>query len=379
MIPEPNFPAKPEDFVGRQQQVQTFRQALQQGLTTGRTASFAILGDWGVGKSSLMLKFADVCAEPSFNLLPVFVSVSNDIHDYLRFAESLLDKFTEALLSKSQIPARARAELRNWRLKGVHVGGFDLERESQRLFLSSGSSLLQHTLKEAWKRFLTTSALKGAVFFLDDLQNITSISKADLALILRDQFQSFGIDGLNYSVCFSAKSDYFAETKGLAEPASQFYSKIYLTPFSSDETEQYVRSIFAESPNVLPCKLLTDWLHQKTLGHPYFLAFICRQLTLEAAASLDIGRVERLWPTIFEQLGREKFRSDTAQLSPKEVELLREFARLNEGDLTVHQLGPRFQREYFGRLAERGLLVRTARGRYKLYHPLFRAFLQQRQ
>ncbi len=67
MIPEPNFPAKPEDVVGRQEQVQTFRQALQQGLITGRTASFAILGDWGVGKSSLILKFADVCTEPSFN------------------------------------------------------------------------------------------------------------------------------------------------------------------------------------------------------------------------------------------------------------------------------------------------------------------------
>lgn len=167
-------------------------------------------------------------------------------------------------------------------MKGVHAGGLDLGRESQRLFLSSGSSLLRHTLKEAWKRFLTTSALNGSVFFLDDLQNITSISKADLALILRDQFQSFGIDGLNYSVCFSAKSDYFAETKGLAEPAARFYSKVYLSLFSCDETEQYVRSIFAESPQVLPCRPLTDWLHQKTLGHPYFLAFICRQLALEA-------------------------------------------------------------------------------------------------
>jgi len=33
------------------------RQALQQGLQAGRTASFAILDDWGIGKSSLLLKF----------------------------------------------------------------------------------------------------------------------------------------------------------------------------------------------------------------------------------------------------------------------------------------------------------------------------------
>jgi hypothetical protein len=89
------------------------------------------------------------------------------------------------------------------------------------------------------------------VFFLDDLQNITNISKADLALNIRDQFQAFGIDGLNYSVCFSGKPDYFTETKGLAEPAARFYNKVYLSPFSYQETEEYVRSTFGELPNSL--------------------------------------------------------------------------------------------------------------------------------
>jgi hypothetical protein len=48
MIPEPNFPAKPEEFVRRKVQIQAFRRALQQGLATGRTPSFAVLGEWGI-------------------------------------------------------------------------------------------------------------------------------------------------------------------------------------------------------------------------------------------------------------------------------------------------------------------------------------------
>jgi hypothetical protein len=376
VIPEPNFPVRPEAFIGRHAQIESFRQALQQASVTGRTSSFAILGDWGVGKSSLLLKFANLCAQSSFNLLPVFISVSKDVHDYLRLAESLLDKFAEALLTGPHLQARLRAELRNWRLKRVSWGGVDLERESPRLFLSSGSSLLRHTLKEAWDRFLKVAGLNGAIFFLDDLQNVADISKADLALTIRDQFQSFGIEGLNYSVCFSAKSDYFAETKGLAEPAARFYGKLYLSPFSRDETAEYTRSIFGGSQTI--SRPLTDWLYQKTLGHPYFLAFICRQLTLEDSIS-HTDRLGRVWPIIFEQLGREKFRSDIAQLSRKEIELINEFARYGEDELTIHQLGPKFQREYFGRLTDRGLLVRMARGRYKLYHPLFHAFLQQNE
>ena len=99
MLPEPNFPVRPEEFVGRRRQIETFCQALQQGLEAGRTASFAILGDWGIGKSSLLLKFAALSSQPSFAMLPVFISASGDVGDYLRLAENLLDKFTHALLA----------------------------------------------------------------------------------------------------------------------------------------------------------------------------------------------------------------------------------------------------------------------------------------
>src|SRR5215472_5708147 len=106
MLSEPNFPVKPDDFVGRTQQIDGFRRALQLGLSTGRTSSFAILGDWGVGKSSLLLKFATVCTEPEFTMLPVFISASKDINDYLRLAESMLDKFAEALMNAPRMQAR---------------------------------------------------------------------------------------------------------------------------------------------------------------------------------------------------------------------------------------------------------------------------------
>jgi hypothetical protein len=108
VLPEPNFPAIPDEFIGRRQHIEAFRYALQQGLAAGRTSSFAILGDWGIGKSSLLLKFAAVCSEPAFAILPVPFSASSDIHDYMRLAESLLDKFGDALLALPNLQARLR-------------------------------------------------------------------------------------------------------------------------------------------------------------------------------------------------------------------------------------------------------------------------------
>jgi AAA ATPase domain len=375
MRPEPHFPVKPDQFVGRRQHIEAFRDALQQGLAAGRTGSFAILGDWGIGKSSLLLKFAAVCAEPAFEFLPVLFSASTDIHDYMRLAESLLDKFGDALLAIPNLETRLRAELQNWRLKRLSLGAVGLERHSRHLFLSSGSSLLRHKLKEAWDHFLRTARLNGAIFLLDDLQNI-SISKSDLALTIRDQFQFFGIEGMNYSVCFSAKPDYFAETKALAEPAVRFYTKIYLDPFTFEETIEYTRSVFGTSPATTA--IIAAWLHEKTLGHPYFLAFVCKRLSAQKG-QIHLHNLEAIWPAIFEQLGREKFRSDISQLSVKELALIHQFATLNESDIPVHHFTGKIHGEHLARLIEKGVLIRTGRGRYKLYHPLFREFLRQAQ
>ena len=376
MVPEPNFPVRPDEFVGRSQQIDIFRQALQQGLHTGRTASFAVLGDWGIGKSSLLLKFAALCSQPPFATLPVLISASSDIRDYLRLAETLLDKFADALLGVPNMEAPLRAELHDWRFKRVNFGSVGLESESPRLFLSSGSSLLRHTLKEAWDHFLRTARLNGAVFFLDDLQNVTSISKEDLALMIRDQFQAFGIEVMNYSVCFSVKPDYFAGTKALADPAVRFYTKFYLEPFTFEETLQYMRSVFGLPLDV--SEKVAAWLQEKTRGHPYFLACICKYL-MATAKQIQPHKLGTYWLAILDQLGLEKFCSDVSKLSAKELELVHHFATLGEGEVSVEHVSAKFQREYFARLAAKDLLIRTGRGRYKLYHPLFREFLRQTQ
>jgi hypothetical protein len=249
-----------------------------------------------------------------------------------------------------------------------------LERRSSRLFLSTGSSLLRYTLKEAWDHFFRPAQLNGAIFFVDDLQNITGIGKSELALTIRDQFQSLGVEGMNYSICFSAKSDYFAETKALAEPAVRFYTKVYLEPFTLEETIEYTRSVFSTSPDTTA--MIAVWLHEKTLGHPYFLAFVCKHLSA-AENQIQPRQLEAIWPAIFDQLGREKFRSDISQLSAQDRALVREFASLGESEIPAHHLTGKIHRQYLARLIEKGLLVRTGRGRYKLYHPLFREFLRQ--
>jgi hypothetical protein len=265
VIPEPNFPAKADEFIGRQTQIESFRQLLGQGLFTGRTVSAAVLGDWGIGTSSLLLRFAAICSEDKYRMLPVFISVSKELGNYLRFAESLLDRLAVTLIATGTLTARLRTEIQKWKLKPVHVGGLALDREPQQLFLSSGSALLKQALSEAWTRFFRPTNLSGAVFLLDDLDNLTGPNPEDMALALRAQFQSFGIDNMNYCMCFSARGDYFGDIRGFAEPAVRFYTKSYLTTFTWDEINEYVEAVLGTSPP--RSDEISGWLCEKTLGH----------------------------------------------------------------------------------------------------------------
>ena len=372
VVPEPNFPAQPDEFVGRDTQIEAFRQVLAQGLLTGRTPSFAVLGDWGVGKSSLLLKYSAICSKPEHTMLPVFFSVSTELSDYKCFAESLLDTFTRTLETSDSLTTQFRNELQKWKLSRLSIGGVSLDRQGPEFFLTSGTAILKHALHDAWRQFVRPAQITGVIFFLDDLHNFTDPRAQGIALALRNQFQEFAIHGVNYSLCFSARSDYFSNIRSFAEPAVRFYDKAYLSSFTLAETREYTAAVFGDS---LRTHHLSQWLYAKTFGHPYFLAFVSRQLLALAHGSLVDP--EALWPAIFKRLEHEKFRSDLAQVTEREVQLLREVAKAGNDEVSPRQMSNQYERKYFSRLTEKALLLRVGRGRYKLYHPLFRLFLQE--
>jgi hypothetical protein len=65
-------------------------------------------------------------------------------------------------------------------------------------------------------------------------------------------------------------------------------------------------------------------------------------------------------------LGREKFQADIAQLSANELGRAQQFASFSESDIPTHHLTGKIHREHRARLVEKGVLIRTGRGRYKL-------------
>lgn len=268
-------------------------------------------------------------------MLAVPFSVSKELADYRTFAESLLDTFSECLAHSDSATFRIQRELQNWKLSRVSAGAFSLDRNAPQFFLSSGSAILKHGLRDAWRRLIGPPGFNGVVFFLDDLHNLGYGNSDAIALSLRDQFQSFAVDGVNCSVCFSAPLNYFSDIRSFAEPAVRFYDKVHLEPFTPTETLEYVAAVFG--PKTANIEGFSEWLQEKTHGHPYFMAFICRQVATLVDGSLARNDAVHYWPAIFAQLEKEKFRSDLAQVPESELQLLRLLAR--KPDETGHSEG----------------------------------------
>jgi predicted transcriptional regulator of viral defense system len=76
-------------------------------------------------------------------------------------------------------------------------------------------------------------------------------------------------------------------------------------------------------------------------------------------------------------INSNEFRSDLAHVTEREVQLLRDVANAPIEEIGPRKLSNQYERKYFSRLTEKALLQRVGRGRYKLYHPLFRLFLKE--
>jgi len=374
----PNFPAKPEAFVGRDMEINRFKRIIEEGVSTERTNSIALLGDWGTGKSSLLIKYYDILEKDYKTSIPILFSVTGDITNYEIFAQALLDKFHRNLLHKKNLKEKIKGEIKNWRIQRIGVSSFlSVERKEEEYFLTSGNALLRHNFEESWNRFFKPGNIKQVVFLLDDLHNMEKVRNGTV-LALRDLFQLLPLEGYNYSVIFTAKRDYFSGVRQLAEPAVRFYEKFYLQYFSLRETINFVRkTIELSNLNLEVSEAAIEYMYKLTLGHPYFLSFIGKYL-VELSKEKNISReyFEKLWPDIFIHLEREKFNDDIARVRGKELELLLEMSRTDKDKIQISTFRKKYDTIYATRLKEKSLIKRVDRGKYEIYHPLFKEFLR---
>lgn len=371
----PYYPAPDHLFANRSKEQEFFSRGLYSGLAKrgGGPWNVALLGPWGIGKTSLLRRFNRIAAEAKVEgrtILTATLSATSAYASFDEFARAFMRRLVD-VAPKSKMAQ----ELERWELQSLRIGAA-LVRRNEEPPVEAAVEFLYRGLLALWRENLE-KRYAGLVIFIDDIQNLLDVHPRAL-LALRTLFQDLQGAGARYPLVVTGTETLFGAVRELAEPVTRFFERMPVLPFTFEDTAEAIRHPLAAVGSELAVDdEFVRLVYEKTQGHPYFVSFVMRDLVdaayREGNVSLNPELFRRHWKTVIGHLEMEKFEEEWRACSPTERKVLS--ILVQKPDAPVTQTFGK-QRGLLNRLIEKGLVRRRGRGNYEVYHPLFAEFIR---
>ena len=373
----PTFPVNPSYFTNRETILESFRTAFGRSIKTEMPTpdNIAVLGDVGIGKTSVLRKFEAIALE-EFKDRKVFCAIVRLSPAYCSSFSSIFTKVVEDIsgefVTNTTVSTEIKNEIRDWRDASIKKRRVEAEKNgNERPSLPT----VKDMFTSLWK-ILEKLGVDTAILMIDDIHHITD-KYPDALDHMKKSFQGLAQQGCNFMVVITGKRDLFSDVRMFDEPFVRFFNiKHSLKTFSLEGTRDAI---------LIPLKLsgldLTvkddaiEKIHDLTGGYPVFINLIMRELvSLKVKGRIDLGFIEKNYHVIERILEEEKFKEDFRRASHKEREILVSMAKLPDR-FKPSEIGIENARTRLRFLLKKGLIIRHDRGRYSLYHPLFKKYL----
>lgn len=376
----PTYPVDPQYFANRINVLSTFRRAIERSIKTKCPTpdNIAILGDWGVGKSSVLKKFEAIALE-EFSPRKIFSSLIELIpvscNSFASFSEKVIDDIDRNFITNASLISKVRNEIKKWRASSIGISPLSAERKIR---TKSVATVFKEALIDLWK-ILEDTGVDTVIIMLDDLHYLAERCP-DALYDIRGIFQGLPRHGCNFMLCCTGRKDLFLHIRELAEPLSRFFNiKHSLSLFSLDETKEIITKPLEKAGIKIQIEnAVIENIFNLTIGHPFFVHLIMRELiSLGTEKALTLETFNEIYPAIEEILSRDKFEVDYLSASAKEREVLRIVARIPKNVFMPHDIKVKNIRNYLRLLVNKNVVTKHERGEYSLYHPLFKEYLKQ--
>jgi len=324
----------------------------------------------------MLEKIEDLVNEGGAKALVVNVQIPFSIGDMYEFVQLLLDAITDTIRSNDSISAKTREEIFSWKVKQLQFLGIKLEREKKGYY-TTPTSLLRKSLIDLWNDYMKKEDIKIVLLMFDDLHYLVNAVKGAV-YDLRAVFQYIPKYDCNYQLIITGYKTLFSDIRGLAEPLTRFFESIYLEPFELEDTMSAI--LVPLRKEKIPVSIgddVIETIYNKTGGHPYFISFIMRDLIdMKKDGSITGEYFNTAYHKISEHMISERFDRDYGSASEKERNLLIKIAEVDNEIVKPADIKKRFNFSFWDRLCQKNLLIKVDRGKYMLYHPLFKEFLR---
>ncbi len=377
MIPpnpfNPGSPVDPNDFTGRIQYLEDFKQKLRQTIS-GSLASLSVAGGYGIGKTSFLHKCKVITEE--MNALPIYFSL-NEMDDLSRetLAKILIERIQEKVKEEVILQRISSGVLKA--LKQIRVKteiGIEL---SIGEFKENTYPNLQSALSAAWKDLQSS---KTAIVFMIDEARVLERNRAELILYLRAVLEQLQISKIPVMIIPAGKLTITGPSGTGFSPLVRTFPPLILENFNYAESKLFIEKKLSKIGITITEPVLQK-IYDVTEGHPFVLtAYLATaysklkdnesELKSGHFAAADIEFINRILAPFFsrfyDQAGKGS-RNILYEIAQGKTQLSELSGTLNKNS---NEISP-----HLGKLVQEGAIIRTDRGRYKLFHHLLGEYI----
>lgn len=371
----PQQPARPDFFVGREPEIMEFEKMLSQTMH-GSPMNMSVTGNRGMGKTSILLKFEDI-ARKEMCLTLRLSNYEGNVTNIIDFSDYLSSNLKREILSRRPVE-RGISNLQEWvaTLKPTFSWNeVTLSLEKQQVI----QELLRQRLVKLWNEMKDGN--KAAVILIDEAESLESIP--GILPFLREIFQRLAAD-TKYMVVIAGKLNFPERMSESFSPLNRFFPCSRLLSFDEAEIRAYVIKRLA-SVNVGIDDDALNHISKRSEGHPYVLVAMCYLLfdsLREDETHISKDVVLRAEEKINARLAQDFFAPMYHPLTPKAQDILQRIASKSKTlafsfkDAVDWLNMPRnYVSPYIKELLRKGVLNKPKRGSYQIFHTLFLEYI----
>jgi len=377
----PQYPADPKYFADRNEHLDYFTKAIANSakIRPPAPSNFMILGDWGMGKTSLLYKMKEVVLrelQGEINAFCFHFSLDPSCcRNWDDFSSAFLGQLKRNYETTAGLKERLVKELSGWKIS-FSVPPVSVEKE-----LTKEKPSLVDNLEELWKKHLVRSRIDACILFVDDVHYFLLAGQPDAYFTIRNTFQELARRSCNFSLVVTGPTMLVKDVADLAEPFTRFFHPVYLEPFALEGTREAInKRIVASKLKIEFSEDVVSAIHEKSKGHPYFVMFIVYELVNLAGhlKHIDKRGFDKSWPQIVSLLEKTVFVNRLGEVSEREKEVLMRIAISRKEQVSPSDVKDiSGVTQFFSRLERKGFLLKRERGLYELFHPLFKEYLRK--
>lgn len=369
----PGLPINPKQFVGRKEEIQVFVQSLEQSFY-GNPQNLAIMGDRGIGKSSLLRKFESIAKDKNCLVIRRDVDASVDSLQVLAyFILNALKEEGNNFFSKTKKTKNAVSSFFDKYKISISIGG--LGGSIERVPTVAIQEEFYKELAEMSRNI--QSHIPVTVIMLDEAEHIQNIKGA--WGFIRSVFTRLLENDHHFFFVICGKLGLFRNIKEIFSPMERFFFPRGIDLLTPDETMEAIEKPMVDN-GIAITEQVKKAIVKYTDGHPFIIQVFGYYLFEIGEHTIDLKLFERELPKILERLKIQVFKERYNSASPKERKILN-FMACSQNEVfkpsdVIDSLKMKGIRILLMRLVEKDCLKRVSRGQYTFFHKLFKLYIQ---